>query len=59
MKNRPNTKTMNHTIARDTPRAKLTPRYGAVHSRGLTEYTPVAAVIPATDLRRIVATMVD
>jgi len=50
---------MNHTIARDTPRAKLTPRYGAVHSRASTEHTSVAAVIPVTDLRRIVATMVD
>jgi len=50
---------MNHTVARDTPRAKLTPRYGAVHSRASTEHTRVSAVIPVTDLRRIVATMVD
>ncbi|WPZ07615.1 hypothetical protein [Pelagerythrobacter marinus] len=50
---------MNHTIARGTPRPKLSLRYGAAHPRASTEHTPVAAAIPAIDLRRIVATMVD
>ncbi|WP_232806609.1 hypothetical protein [Tsuneonella flava] len=50
---------MNQTISRDTPRHKLSLRYGAAHSPASTDLAPVAAMIPAIELRRLVATMVD
>ena len=55
----PNTRIMNSSNLRGNPRAKLSLRYGAVHAQALAGKTPTAAQIPTTELRLLVATMVD
>jgi hypothetical protein len=53
------TRQMNNSNARATSRATLSLRYGALHSLATKGHLPVAAIIPAHELRRLVATMVD
>lgn len=50
---------MNNSNARATSRAILSPRYGASHSLATKDHVPIAAMIPANELRRLVAAMVD
>ena len=50
---------MNTMNLRGVPRTKLSLRYGAVHAQALAGKTPTAAQIPTTELRLLVATMVD
>ncbi|WP_156840595.1 hypothetical protein [Novosphingobium aquimarinum] len=50
---------MNYPNAHGTPRRQLSLRLGAIPARTLTNPAPIAAMIPTTELRRLVATMVD
>ena len=50
---------MNNPNLRATPRAILSPRYGAAHSSATKGHLPVVAIIPTHELRRLVANMVD
>ena len=55
----PNIILMNSSNLRGNPRAKLSLRYGAVHAQALLAEGPIDAIVPTTELRRLVATMVD
>jgi hypothetical protein len=50
---------MNYTNAHGALRPQLSLRHGAIHARTLTDQTPIAAMIPTIELRRLVAMMVD
>tara|TARA_B100000678_G_scaffold278572_1_gene273447 strand:- start:580 stop:732 length:153 start_codon:yes stop_codon:yes gene_type:complete len=50
---------MNISNTRGTPRTKLSLRYGAVHAQALMAEGPAGATVPTTELRRLVASMVD
>lgn len=50
---------MNTTNMRANARPKLSLRYGAVHAQALMREDAKAAILPTTELRRLVASMVD
>ena len=50
---------MNNTIARAQARTTLSPRYRAANPPATIGQIALAAKIPANELRRLVATMVD
>jgi hypothetical protein len=50
---------MNNRTARATSRAILSPRYGALRSLVTKDRDRAVPMIPALELRRLVATMVD
>lgn len=55
----PNTIIMNTNNVRANSRPKLSLRYGAVHAQTFTGEGPRTALLPTTELRRLVAKMVD
>ena len=57
--NPPDTLPMENMNLRGTPRAKLSLRYGAIHAKALKGESPATAIVPTSELRRLVATMVD
>lgn len=57
--NLPDTRLMNNSTARATARATLSPRYGAAKSPATGHHVSAAMIIPAPELRRLVAAMVD
>ena len=50
---------MNVMNLRENPRSKLSLRYGAIRTPILADKLPASATMPAAELRRFVATMID
>lgn len=50
---------MNAMTLRDRSRTKLSPRYGAVHGFHLVEEQTTPSIMSTSELRRLVATMID